>query len=122
MATASGCFPLLAKLEVVIMVSPYFRPTEYYHEQTAGCRTKTRLPFLLSLRNCHSLGSGSGWPGARYRTLPEQTGLGVGALPSTDSGGRMPVQRATSSLVSASLMPSQPSARVEGSADGSPPS
>jgi hypothetical protein len=25
-ATASGWFPLLAKLEVVIMVSPYFRP------------------------------------------------------------------------------------------------
>src|ERR1019366_9937522 len=35
---------------------------------------------------------------------------------------RVPVQRATSSLVSASRMPSQPSASGEGSAAGCPPS
>src|ERR1035437_7046981 len=122
MATASGCFPLRAKLEVVIIVSPSFRLYKYYHKPTAEYRTKTRLPFLLSLRSCHSLGSGSGWPAARYRTLPEQAGLWFGATSFSNRDGRMPVQRATSSLVSTSLMPSQPSARDEGSAEASPPS
>ena len=31
MATASGCFPLFAKLEVVIMLSPHVRLRGFYH-------------------------------------------------------------------------------------------